>query len=147
MQIFTNKSKEFLEAVYSLLGWRIKFDESGQDIRLTSMYAPKGKMGLTLKFTSQEGHFGTMQMSGGMAKSGELEECRRFWIMERQSVPGFLAQVTTEMFEKTTVSQRPLGRVRVDADRRVRAWADRQSEPCESQQVVWIGMDGRDARS
>lgn len=101
-QIFGSKSKEFLDAVYSLLGWRIKFDESGTDIRLTSMYAPKGKMGLTLKFTSQEGHFGTMQMTGGMARG--LEESRRFWIEERQSVPGFLAQVTTEMFEKTTVS-------------------------------------------
>lgn len=66
------------------------------------MYAPKGKMGLTLKFTSQEGHFGTMVMSGGMARG--LEESRHFWIVERQSVPGFLAQVTTEMFEKTTVS-------------------------------------------
>jgi mitotic spindle assembly checkpoint protein MAD1 len=97
------KSKEFLEAVYSLLGWRIKFDESGADIRLTSMYAPKGKMGLTLKFASQEGHFGTMQMTGAMAKG--LEEARHFWITERQSVPGFLAQVTTEMFEKTTVSE------------------------------------------
>lgn len=102
VQIFMTKSKEFLEAVYSLLGWRIKFDESGKDIRLTSMYAPKGKMGLTLKFASQEGHFGTMQMMGGMARG--LEDARRFWIMERQSVPGFLAQVTTEMFEKTTVS-------------------------------------------
>ena len=75
------------------------------------MYAPKGKMGLTLKFKSHEGHFGTMQMSGGMARNGELEECRRFWVMERQSIPGFLAQVTTEMFEKTTVSyNRPVGR-------------------------------------
>lgn len=101
-QIFGNKSKEFLEAVYSLLGWRIKFDESGTDIRLTSMYAPKGKMGLTLKFASQEGHFGTMQMTGAMARG--LEETRHFWIVERQSVPGFLAQITTEMFEKTTVS-------------------------------------------
>jgi len=87
--------------VYSLLGWRIKFDESGTDIRLTSMYAPKGKMGLTLKFASQEGHFGTMQMTGAMARG--LEDTRHFWIVERQSVPGFLAQVTTEMFEKTTV--------------------------------------------
>ncbi len=59
-------------------------------------------MGLTLKFASQEGHFGTMQMTGAMAKG--LEESRHFWIVERQSVPGFLAQVTTEMFEKTTVS-------------------------------------------
>ena len=44
-------------------------------------------------------------MTGGMSRSEELGECRRFWIEERQSVPGFLAQVTTEMFEKTTVSQ------------------------------------------
>ncbi|ORY21331.1 spindle assembly checkpoint component Mad1 [Naematelia encephala] len=102
-EIFGNKSKEFLEAVYSLLGWRIKFDESGADIRLTSMYAPKGKMGLTLKFASQEGHFGTMQMTGALAKG--LEESRHFWIVERQSVPGFLAQVTTEMFEKTTIGR------------------------------------------
>ncbi|OXM76822.1 mitotic spindle assembly checkpoint protein MAD1 [Cryptococcus neoformans Bt63] len=102
-EIFTHKSKEFLEAVYSLLGWRIKFDESGSDIRLTSMYAPKGKNGLTIKFTSSEGHFGTMQMSGMMARS--LEESRQFWVVERQSVPGFLAQVTTEMFEKTTIGR------------------------------------------
>ena len=102
-QIFGTKSKEFLEAVYSLLGWRIKFDESGADIRLTSMYAPKGKMGLTLKFASQEGHFGTMQMTGALARG--LEDTRHFWIVERQSVPGFLAQVTTEMFEKTTVGE------------------------------------------
>lgn len=101
LQIFGTKSKEFLEAVYSLLGWRIKFDETGADIRLTSMYAPKGKMGLTLKFASQEGHFGTMQMTGALARG--LEDTRHFWIAERQSVPGFLAQITTEMFEKTTV--------------------------------------------
>lgn len=37
-----------------------------------------------------------------MARS--LEESRQFWVVERQSIPGFLAQVTTEMFEKTTVS-------------------------------------------
>jgi mitotic spindle assembly checkpoint protein MAD1 len=70
------------------------------------MYAPKGKMGLTIKFASQEGHFGTMQMSGGMARGPEMEDMKRFWVVERQSVPGFLAQVTTEMFEKTTVSVR-----------------------------------------
>jgi hypothetical protein len=41
-------------------------------------------------------------MTGGMSRG--LEDVRTFWIGERQSVPGFLAQVTTEMFEKTTVS-------------------------------------------
>ncbi len=101
-QIFGLKSKEFLESVYSLLGWRIKFDPNGRDVFLTSMYAPKGKMGLTLRFTSSEGHFGTMLMTGGMARG--LEDTRRYWVEDRQSVPGFLSQVTLEIFEKTTVS-------------------------------------------
>ena len=59
-------------------------------------------MGLTLRIASHEGHYGTMTMSGALARG--LEEARVFWIDERQSVPGFLAQVTTEMFEKTTAS-------------------------------------------
>jgi len=53
-------------------------------------------------------------MTGGMSRSEELGECRRFWIEERQSVPGFLAQVTTEMFEKTTVSERFLSGAEVN---------------------------------
>lgn len=60
-------------------------------------------MGLALKFTSQEGHFGTMQMSGALARG--LEEAREFWVTERQSIPGFLAQVTSELFEKTTMGR------------------------------------------
>ncbi|ODN79409.1 hypothetical protein L202_03401 [Cryptococcus amylolentus CBS 6039] len=102
-EVFAAKTLEFLEAVFSVLGWRIKFEESGSDIRLTSMYAPKGKSGLTIKMTSREGHFGSMKMSGMMARS--LEEARHFWVVERQSVPGFLAQVTIEMFEKTTMGR------------------------------------------
>jgi len=145
-QIFGNKSKEFLEAVYSLLGWRIKFDESGTDIRLTSMYAPKGKMGLTLKFASQEGHFGTMQMTGAMARG--LEETRHFWLVERQSVPGFLAQITTEMFEKTTVSDTKTLVSDVLIDHRLAglpdmsAWSDNRSSICyvaiHSLHAAWL---------
>jgi mitotic spindle assembly checkpoint protein MAD1 len=105
------KSKEFLEAVFSLLGWRIKFDANGHDVRLSSMYAPRNKHGLTLKFSSQGGHFGTMQMLGGMAKG--LGDVRTYWVEQRQSIPGFLAQVTLEMFEKTTFG-RAAGYVPVD---------------------------------
>lgn len=111
LQIFGMKSKEFLEAVFSLLGWRIKFDANGHDVRLSSMYAPRNKHGLTLKFSSQGGHFGTMQVLGGMAKG--LGDVRTYWVEQRQSIPGFLAQVTLEMFEKTTFG-RAAGYVPVD---------------------------------
>lgn len=67
------------------------------------MYAAKsGKMGLRLVFKSEGGHFGTMKMMGGMGKS--LEGVKEYWVLQRQSIPGFLAQVTLEAFEKTTVS-------------------------------------------
>jgi mitotic spindle assembly checkpoint protein MAD1 len=75
------------------------------------MYAPRNKHGLTLKFSSQGGHFGTMQMLGGMAKG--LGDVRVYWVEQRQSIPGFLAQVTLEMFEKTTFG-RAAGYVPVD---------------------------------
>jgi mitotic spindle assembly checkpoint protein MAD1 len=89
-------SKEFLEAVYCLLGWRIKFDEKG--VLLTPMYARKG---LKLRFTSNEGHWGTMSMTGRLAKG--LEDVKQYWVVDRNSIPGFLSQVTLEIFEKTTV--------------------------------------------
>jgi hypothetical protein len=67
------------------------------------MYAAKsGKMGLRIAFKSEGGHFGTMKMMGGMAKT--LEHAKEYWVLQRQSIPGFLAQVTLEAFEKTTVS-------------------------------------------
>ncbi|WVQ75806.1 hypothetical protein IAR50_005439 [Cryptococcus sp. DSM 104548] len=100
---YSAQAKEFLEAVYSVLGWRIKYEDSGSTIRLNSMYAPKGKSGLTIKMTSYEGNFGSMKTTGMMARS--LDEINHFWVVERQSVPGFLAQVTVEMFEKTTMGR------------------------------------------
>lgn len=54
-------------------------------------------------------------MSGMMARS--LEESRQFWVVERQSVPGFLAQVTAEMFEKTTVGSFALAEYANQMDR------------------------------
>lgn len=91
-----------MESVQSLLGWRVRFGENGSDVRLESMYAAKsGKMGLRLVFKSEGGHFGTMKMMGGMGKN--LEHVKEYWVLQRQSIPGFLAQVTLEAFEKTTV--------------------------------------------
>ena len=102
LQAFAARSKEFLESVQSLLGWRVRFGENGSDVRLESMYAAKsGKMGLRLVFKSEGGHFGTMKMMGGMGKN--LEHVKEYWVLQRQSIPGFLAQVTLEAFEKTTV--------------------------------------------
>jgi len=69
---------------------------------MNSTYAPKGKSGLTFRFTSQEGHFGTMQATGAMMTSS-IEELRDFWVTQRQDIPCFLAAVTLELYDLTTV--------------------------------------------
>lgn len=72
---------------------------------MNSTYAPKGKSGLTFRFTSQEGHFGTMQATGAMMTSS-IEALRDFWVTQRQDIPCFLAAVTLELYDLTTVSSR-----------------------------------------
>lgn len=69
---------------------------------MNSTYAPKGKSGVTFRFSSHEGHFGTMQLTGGLAKS--LDELREFWVTQRKDIPCFLAAVTLELYDRTTVS-------------------------------------------
>lgn len=98
-QVFKAKSQEFLDTLYSLLGYRINFSDNG-DVRMNSTYAPKGKSGVTFRFASQEGHFGTMQATGEMASG--LDELRDFWVTQRQDIPCFLASVTLELYDRTT---------------------------------------------
>ncbi len=60
-------------------------------------------MGLTIKVKSGENNFADFVMMGGMSK--QFTHLRDYWVVERQSMAGFLASVTLEMFEKTTVSE------------------------------------------
>ncbi|KAL7411993.1 spindle assembly checkpoint component Mad1 [Mrakia frigida] len=102
-EVFKAKSQEFLDTLYSLLGYRINFSDNG-DVRMNSTYAPKGKSGLTFRFTSQEGHFGTMQATGAMMTSS-IEALRDFWVTQRQDIPCFLAAVTLELYDLTTTGK------------------------------------------
>lgn len=103
-QVFKAKSQEFLDTLHSLLGYRILFSDSG-DVRLNTTYAPRGKSGVTFRFASQEGHFGSMAVTGGLAKT--LDELREFWVTQRQEVPCFLASVTLELYDRSTVRLSP----------------------------------------
>ncbi|CED85573.1 Mitotic checkpoint protein MAD1 [Phaffia rhodozyma] len=96
-EVFQAKSQEFLDTLYSLLGYRINFSPNG-DVRLNTTYASKSALGF--KFSSQEGHFGTMQLTGSMAKN--FDELRDFWVTQRQEIPCFLASVTLELYDACT---------------------------------------------
>ena len=98
--MFTSKSKEFREAIASILGVKFAFYPNGQ-VRVTSIYD------LCASFVFQptattNGENGRMQLvaqvEGGPP---EIPQLMRYWIEEEQCPPGFLASVTLECYDKS----------------------------------------------
>ncbi|OLL24755.1 Spindle assembly checkpoint component mad1 [Neolecta irregularis DAH-3] len=97
-EIFAAKSSEFREAVYSLLGYRLDFQQNGR-VKVTSMFADRSDQAFLF-----DGETSTMQLVPGnsnvfMKSIGNLV---RFWVEERKTIPGFLSALTLELFEQTT---------------------------------------------
>ncbi|KAJ3008840.1 UNVERIFIED_CONTAM: coiled-coil domain-containing protein mad1 [Siphonaria sp. JEL0065] len=98
-EVFTEKSQEFKEAVFSLLGYKVEFQESR--VRLISTYADPHDSSSFL-FTSQENDNGTMQIVGGSPdRVAELNELRERYVLQYGSVPAFLASVTLNGWNRT----------------------------------------------
>lgn len=101
-QAFSAKADEFRKAVLALLGYRLDFLSSGR-VKVSSIYAPNKDH--SLLFSSASGGVGTMELVGAGSDGTLSDEVRRqvrFWVGERQSIPGFLASLTLTMFEDTT---------------------------------------------
>jgi len=102
-EVFTAKSAEFREAIASILGLKLAFYPNGQ-VRVTSVYdlsasfvfqpAPK-----STNTASSEG--ARMQLiAQGEGGPQDLPQLMRYWVEEEQCIPGFLASVTLECWEK-----------------------------------------------
>ncbi len=98
-QIFSAKSLEFREAVYSLLGFKLDF-------------LPSNKVKVTSKFSSSDDdsfifdpEAKTMKMCGGEVNNSFNEECANlitFWVKERREIPCFLSALNLELYERTS---------------------------------------------
>ncbi|KAJ1977723.1 coiled-coil domain-containing protein mad1 [Dimargaris verticillata] len=105
-EVWQAKAQEMREAIYSLLGYRLDFLENGR-VRLVSMYSAAEDHSFI--FTSNQHDSGTLELAGGgntdYVKS--LKSLIQFWVVERRSIPAFLATVTLELFDKTTAMMPP----------------------------------------
>lgn len=101
--VFTAKAREYREAVHSLLGYKLDFQDNGR-VKVTSVFAPSDNYSLVFK--SNTGDMGTMALVGGgdaaFNVSQEVRTQMRFWVTERGCIPGFLASLTIELFDGTT---------------------------------------------
>ncbi|MCJ1479764.1 coiled-coil domain-containing protein mad1 [Lambiella insularis] len=93
-QVYAKTMLDFREAIASLLGWKMDPMSNGR-FRLTSLYNPSNlsdeeEGGNSLIFNGDTGAFNT---SGGPRSPFEMEirPLIRFWVEERQWIPGFLA--------------------------------------------------------
>ncbi|PFH49876.1 hypothetical protein AMATHDRAFT_75943 [Amanita thiersii Skay4041] len=100
-QVFTSKSAEFREAIASILGVKLAFYPNGQ-VRITSMY----DLGASFVFQPiKSGQGGTEGMQMQLVAQGEggpqdLPNMMHYWIEKEQCIPGFMASVTLESWDK-----------------------------------------------
>ena len=101
-EVWSVKSTEFKEAIFSTLGWTVTFIPNGK-MRVESVFYPS----LTDEHENSivfDGEKGTMKISGG-ARSDFAQRIApqvKFWVREKNSIPGFLAALTLEFFDEQT---------------------------------------------
>ncbi|EPY49311.1 mitotic spindle checkpoint protein Mad1 [Schizosaccharomyces cryophilus OY26] len=96
-EIFSVKSLEFREAIYSLFGYKIEFLPNGS-VRVTSMYSHENNTAFVF-----DGETSTMKLVG-KPSSPDFERLVRFWCDERKTIPGMLAALTLELIDKNDQS-------------------------------------------
>ena len=88
--------------MYSLLGYRLDFLQNGR-VKCTSMFSTSTDQAFIF-----DGEEGTMQLVSqeAMEKNQEwFQEVKNlvaFWVNERECIPGFLAGLTLELYDRST---------------------------------------------
>ncbi|EGO22960.1 hypothetical protein SERLADRAFT_471526 [Serpula lacrymans var. lacrymans S7.9] len=101
-QVFTAKSTEFRETIASILGLKLAFYPNGQ-VRVTSIYDLSASFVFQpLSKSTPEGEGARMQLvAQGEGGPQDLPQLMRFWVEQEQCIPGFLASVTLECYDKS----------------------------------------------
>lgn len=96
-QVFTAKSAEFREAIASILGLKLAFYPNGQ-VRVTSVY----DLSASFVFQPAKSSEGAKMQLIAQGEGGpqDLPQLMRYWVEDEQCIPGFLASVTLECWEK-----------------------------------------------
>ncbi len=92
--------------MYSLLGYRLDFLQNGR-VRCTSMFSTSTDQAFIF-----DGEEGTMQLVSQEAMENNREWFQGvknlvdFWVNERETIPGFLAALTLELYDRSTSETR-----------------------------------------
>ncbi|KAL5500810.1 MAD1 [Sanghuangporus vaninii] len=108
-EVFTAKSKEFREAIESILGVKLAFYPNGQ-VRLTSIYDLNATYVFQPSKSSSEDAGMRMQLvAKGDRCPEELEGLMKMWIHDEMCIPCFMSSITLECYDKCKMEQRAAG--------------------------------------
>ena len=98
--MFSAKTDEFKEAIASILGVKLAFYPNGQ-VRVTSQFDLNAAFVFQPARGGGEGEGPRMQLvAQGEGGPEERAQMMRYWVEQEQCIPGFLASVTLECYEK-----------------------------------------------
>lgn len=99
-QVFERRFEELGDAIQKLLGYRIEL-ESGQIVRLWSVYVDEAKLCFVFNLDEEEENDATVRILGTEREQfrERLEGSYESFITQRQSIPGFLSSVTLDLLE------------------------------------------------
>lgn len=98
-EVWSDKSAEFKEAVFALLGWHVTFIPTNK-MRVESVYYASETEEHERSITF-DGDRGSMKFGGGPRSefATKLEDLTEYWVRGKNCIPGFLAALTLEFFE------------------------------------------------
>ncbi|KAJ6610457.1 spindle assembly checkpoint component Mad1 [Mycena sp. CBHHK59/15] len=96
-EVFSSKAEEFKESIASLLGVKLAFFPSGQ-VRVTSLYDLSASF--VFKPSSSSGAANMQLIAQGDGGPEDLPNLMAYWVGTEQCIPGFLASVTLELYDK-----------------------------------------------
>ncbi|KAF3766977.1 MAD-domain-containing protein [Cryphonectria parasitica EP155] len=107
-EVWKDKSDEFKEAVFALLGWHVTFIPTNK-MRVESVYYASETDEHERSITF-DGDRGSMKFGGGPRSefAMKLSDLTKYWVREKNCIPGFLAALTLEFYEQAVQEGRAL---------------------------------------
>jgi mitotic spindle assembly checkpoint protein MAD1 len=104
--VFSSKAQEFRETMSSILGYKVHFYSNGQ-VRVTSQYDVNTSFVFQPTGKEEDDEDGTtMQLvRGGESSLPDLPRTVDYWVNQRMCIPGLMATVTLECYDKTKRGQ------------------------------------------
>ncbi|KAF8581961.1 hypothetical protein K439DRAFT_1618637 [Ramaria rubella] len=105
-QVYSSKAQEFRDTMSSILGFKVHFFANGQ-VKVTSQYDLNTSFVFQPTGKKQDDDDGTkMQLlRGGDSSLPDLSRTVDYWVNQRMCIPGLMATVTLECYDKTKRGQ------------------------------------------